>query len=290
MTAPLPIVLTAGPSEVSKRCGALLAEGKRVHVATVAARQGSTPGTPGQKLLLWRECDAWQAMGTVGGGAVEMAVLQQMLGAAEGKVRGATLQKFRLGAQLGMCCGGSMDVLMENMGPDAQALIVGAGHIGRQLVPLLLGLGFQVTWVAASGPKNEDAQFSSSQLNPDLSDEPGPLRPLADAAYDDPAVLASQGIVPERAALVVMTHDHQLDQEVVEWALGRGFAFVGGVGSRAKAVRTAARLEAKGFSAEQCNRVRMPVGVSIGARSPQEIAVAIAAELIAWRAGEKAPQ
>ena len=82
-----------------------------------------------------------------------------------------------------------------------------------------------------------------------------------------------------------MTHDHQLDQAVIEWALGHGFGFVGGVGSRAKAARTRARLEAKGVGEADIARVRMPLGVDIGARSPAEIGVAIAAELVAWRAG-----
>jgi len=82
----------------------------------------------------------------------------------------------------------------------------------------------------------------------------------------------------------VMTHDHQLDQKVVEWALAKGFGFVGGVGSRAKAARTRQRLEAKGVKEDDIARVRMPVGIDIGARSPAEIGVAIAGELIAFRA------
>jgi xanthine dehydrogenase accessory factor len=85
-----------------------------------------------------------------------------------------------------------------------------------------------------------------------------------------------------------MTHDHALDQRAIEWGLRSGFAFVGGVGSRAKAERTRARLQAKGFSDADIARVRMPVGADIGARSPEEIAVAIAAELVAFRRGPKA--
>jgi xanthine dehydrogenase accessory factor len=85
-----------------------------------------------------------------------------------------------------------------------------------------------------------------------------------------------------------MTHDHQLDQVVIEWALAAGFGFVGGVGSRAKAARTRARLEAKGVAAADIARVRMPVGVEIAARTPAEIGVAIAGELVAWRASHGA--
>jgi xanthine dehydrogenase accessory factor len=91
--------------------------------------------------------------------------------------------------------------------------------------------------------------------------------------------------IPKEAAVLVMTHDHALDQEAIEWALKRGFAFVGGVGSRAKAKRTQDRLEAKGFSEADRARVRMPLGLGIGARLPDEIAVSIAAEMVQWRRG-----
>jgi xanthine dehydrogenase accessory factor len=90
-------------------------------------------------------------------------------------------------------------------------------------------------------------------------------------------------VSPENGICLVMTHDHQLDQAALEWAVKRGFAFVGGVGSRAKAERTRQRLEAKGFPEADRQRIRMPLGVDIGARSPEEIAIAIAAELIGWR-------
>jgi xanthine dehydrogenase accessory factor len=84
-------------------------------------------------------------------------------------------------------------------------------------------------------------------------------------------------------ACLTMSHDHSIDQDVIEWAIRRGFAYVGGVGSRAKAERTRQRLENKGFSEHDRARVRMPVGLAIGARQPAEIAVSIAGELIAWR-------
>ena len=78
-------------------------------------------------------------------------------------------------------------------------------------------------------------------------------------------------------AVLVMTHDHQIDQAAIEWALGRGFAYVGGVGSRAKAQRTSRPARAQGRSARRtCARgARMPIGVDIGARLPDEIAVSI---------------
>jgi xanthine dehydrogenase accessory factor len=89
--------------------------------------------------------------------------------------------------------------------------------------------------------------------------------------------------MPLHGAVLVMTHNHALDQDVIEWAIGRGFAYVGGVGSRAKAQRTRDRLEMKGVREEDRARVRMPLGIDIGARLPDEIAIAITAEMVAWR-------
>src|SRR5262249_35751786 len=95
--------------------------------------------------------------------------------------------------------------------------------------------------------------------------------------------------VPVEAAVLVMTHDHALDQDAIEWALRRGFAFVGGIGSRAKAKRTQARLEAKGFSEADRARVRMPLGLGSGGRLPGESGVSIGAEMVQWRR-EQAPR
>jgi len=148
-------------------------------------------------------------------------------------------------------------------------VIVGAGHVGGALAPLLANLGFRVTLCDARD--EVAARFESSSGTFLQSD------------HDDPEVGRAAGD-PRRAAALVMTHDHQLDQAAIEWALRQRFAFVGGVGSLAKAHRTRARLEAKGFSADDVERMRMPLGMEIHARLPAEIAVAIAGELVKWRA------
>jgi xanthine dehydrogenase accessory factor len=182
------------------------------------------------------------------------------------------MDTFRLGPSLGMCCGGSVDILIEPLVPEAHALIVGAGHVGIFLAPLLASLGFVVTVCDSREEAADPARLPAGR----------PIR-LLHADPDDPEVLHGFPLARERCVALVMTHDHQLDQAAIEWALGRGFGFVGGVGSRAKATRTRQRLEAKSLPEAEIARVRMPVGADIGARSPAEISVAIAAELIAWR-------
>lgn len=259
--------------EVLRAAALAVERGERVVLASVVARRGSAPSTPGQKLVLRLD---GTALGTIGGGAIERSALATMAAVLRDGASEARVETFRLGPSLGMCCGGSVDVLIEPLGGAMAVVICGVGHVGLALAPLLASLGFRVTACDSREEAADPARFGAIAS--------GALLRVVLAEHDEPAVLEGVG-PPERAALLVMTHDHQLDQAAIEHGLARGFGFVGGVGSRAKAARTRARLEAKGVAAADIARVRMPLGVEIGARSPTEIAVAIAAELVAFRAG-----
>jgi xanthine dehydrogenase accessory factor len=230
-------------------------------MATVVERHGSAPGTPGQKLYL---AEDGTCVGTVGGGAIERATLEALQSMVLDPRAKHAVREFKLGAELGMCCGGRLAVMLEPIEGVVPCLVIGGGHVAMATAPLLAKVGFAVTIVDA-----RDAWFVEERTENVT---------CVNGEYDE---VAREFDV--RGVCLVMTHDHALDQRAVEWALGRGFAFVGGVGSRAKAERTQQRLEAKGVSEEQRARVRMPLGVEIGARSPDEIAVSIAAELVAWR-------
>lgn len=236
-------------------------------MATVLARHGSAPATPGQKLYCALD---GTCVGTVGGGAVEREVLAALAASLEALGAGKDAEAifatthFHLGQELGMCCGGGVEVVIEAIASLVPCLIVGGGHVATATAPLLARIGFAVTVV-----DERDAWGAEGRI-------PGVKCVAGD--YDDVG-----RDFPKSAAVLVMTHDHALDQRVIEWALKRGFAYVGGVGSRAKAKRTEARLEAKGFSREDRDRVRMPIGLHVGARLPEEIAVAIAAEMVSWR-------
>lgn len=250
----------AGVLEAAAACAARGVSGA---MATVLERHGSAPGTPGQKLYLGED---GTCLGTVGGGAIERSVLEALVGMARDRAAKHVVREVKLGAELGMCCGGRLVVLLEPIAALVPCLIVGGGHVATAVAPLLAKVGFAVTVVDARAGWAEEGRI------------PGVT--CVNGDFDE----AGAGIDP-RGACLVMTHDHVLDQQVVEWALRRGFAFVGGVGSRAKAERTRQRLEAKGFSEADRARVRMPLGVAIGARLPDEIAVSIAAEMVAWRKG-----
>lgn len=249
------------PSAVLAAAAKAIARGVSGAMATVLERHGSAPGTPGQKLYLAQD---GTCIGTVGGGAVEHEVLQALALLAKDPGAKHAVRTFKLGAELGMCCGGRLEVLLEPIAGLVPTLIVGGGHVATALAPILAKVGFSVTVV-----DERDAWAQEGRI-------PGVTCVAGD--FDD----VGKDIDPNGICLV-MTHDHQLDQRVIEWAIGRGFAFVGGVGSRAKAERTRQRLEAKGVAKDDRDRVRMPLGAQIGARTPDEIAIAIAAELIAWR-------
>lgn len=244
--------------------------GVRAVVATVLARHGSAPGTPGQKLYL---AEDGACAGTVGGGAVERAVLEALVAKLDPRAGAAAheTRTFALGPELGMCCGGRLEVLLEPLEALVPCVVIGGGHVANALAPLLPRLGFAVT--VADGREGWTFGAAASAEG---------VRVLA-VEHDD-----LDAEVDPRGVCLVMTHDHQLDQRAIEWALRRGFAYVGGVGSRAKAERTRKRLEAKGFSEDDRARVRMPIGVDIGARLPDEIAIAICAELVAWKRGRTA--
>jgi xanthine dehydrogenase accessory factor len=274
---PLPVPTTAAPDEVLREVLDRLDGGERAALATVVRRRGSAPSTPGQKLALF---DGGTAMGTVGGGVVEQRVLGVMAKALAAPRAEPQIETYELGPALGMCCGGTVEVMIEVIDPALCALVVGAGHVGKATAPLLASLGFRVTLCDSREAIASDSDGSGPV-------EPSPRLSFLHADHDDPEVLELLGSEPQRSAVLVMTHDHQLDHEVIEWALLQAFAFVGGVGSRSKAARTRQRLSVKKVPTQDLDRVRMPLGVDIGARTPDEIAVSIAGQLIAWRAGLK---
>lgn len=262
----LPVAAATSLATLLQHLADACAQGRAAAMATVTARRGSTPATPGQKLLL---LDDGRCLGTLGGGALERAVLEDLterLQRARGGEGAVATRSFALTQSLGMCCGGTVEVMMESFAAPWCVGVVGAGHVSAALAPVLATLGFTVNIA------DDREEFAAPERIPSARVHPGTFSLLRDH-------------VPPRGALLVMTHDHALDQDALEWALREGYAFVGGVGSRAKLLRCRARLEAKGFSPKDIERIRMPLGVPVGARTPEEIAVSIAAELVAWRRG-----
>lgn len=231
-------------------------------LVTVLGARGSTPRDSGTKMVVARDGFA----GTIGGGRLEFDALaraRSMLSRASG---GQSLENFPLSEKLGQCCGGSTSLLFECFVPDAPNLyLFGAGHVGRALAPILASLPLRVNWVDTRSDEFPDAL-------------PEGVASHSPATPADVVVAA-----PAKSYFVIMTHNHPLDYELMEAALRRGdAAYIGVIGSQSKWRRFRMRLAHRGYDDPSIETVRCPIGLpEVPGKRPAEIAVSVAAELIA---------
>jgi xanthine dehydrogenase accessory factor len=239
-------------------------QGRRMVLLTVVESRGFTPRKPGTHMLLGED---GMTVGTIGGGAIEHEALREAKALLESG-GGAKTVKKHLTQELGMCCGGEMVIYLETLATPPRLFVFGAGYVARPIAALASACGFAVTVVDA----RED--WASAERFPGMTVI---CRPPEDAARE----------LPLRADdyAIVVTHDHALDQRVVQELLRRPLQFLGMIGSLAKQRKFALRLRARGFGDEAIARLRTPLGLAIGAQTPEEIAVSVLAELVSARRG-----
>jgi xanthine dehydrogenase accessory factor len=158
--------------------------------------------------------------------------------------------------------------VVERLDPPALAVVCGAGHVGLALAPVLAGLGFRVVVV------DDREEFASAERFPDAEVV---VAPFAGA-------LAYVG-VDEHAYVVIVTRGHVHDMDVLEQALRARVGYVGLMASRSKRARMEAALREAGFGREAIGRIHSPIGLDIGAETPAELAISIAAEMVRVRSG-----
>jgi xanthine dehydrogenase accessory factor len=252
--------------EVADAMVELLAGGERGALATVIRAAGSTPQQAGARLLLFPD---GRTVGTVGGGAIEKDVIDALAQCiADGK---SQVLVRDLARDLGMCCGGRMEVFVEPVQGTQRLFVFGAGHVAKPTAAMARSLGFDVTVVDDRDELNTEERF------------PGCRRVLAEPAES----LAELGLT-ERDWILVVTHDHRLDEEALDACARAPHRYIGVIGSRRKIVRILQRIEQR-RGLPPLDRVYAPVGLDIGAVSPEEIAVSICAELVALRHNHAAP-
>ncbi len=251
--------------EVTEATMRLLEAGGRGALATVIRSSGSTPQEPGARMLLLPD---GTTVGTIGGGAIEHHVLEELRACLlDGRPRVLIEDLVR---DLGMCCGGRMELFVEPIEGRPRLVIFGAGHVGKATAALAHTLGFRVVVVDDREELNTEARF------------PGCARVLLEPAE------AADALAPtERDWLLVVTHDHRLDEEAVDVFARLPHAYLGVIGSRRKIYRVLARIAAR-RGLPDLSRTYAPVGLDLGAVSPEEIAVSVAAELVALRHGTPA--
>ncbi|MFO0566192.1 MAG: XdhC/CoxI family protein [Polyangiaceae bacterium] len=244
----------------------LLESGRRGALATVVRTSGSTPQAPGARLLLTAD-GTW--VGTVGGGAIERAVQERLLECR--REARPELVVYDLARDLGMCCGGSMAVFVEPVEARERLVIFGAGHVARPTAALAQSVGFGVTIVDDREELATAERFPGCEL---LLAEP---REAASRLQPTPADW-----------LLILTHDHRLDEEALDTFARLPHRYVGMIGSRRKVFRILQRIRQRG-PLPDLDHLYTPVGLDIGAVSPEELAVSIVAELVALRHG-RAPR
>lgn len=236
--------------------------GEPFALATVIAHGGSSPRKSGTKMLVRSD---GSSVGTVGGGRIEKETVEtarEVLAGGEPQ----TLE-FILTEEHGYACGGSMSVFVEPQGRRPLLVMFGAGHVGRAVTALAHGCGFSVIVV---------------DERPDCA-----LQSLLPGA--DEIICATVGDAFGRLRLdgescaVIATPGHLHDFDAVRGCLAGTAGFIGLLGSRRKRESLLKTLEEEGFDAAQRARVVTPVGLDIGAQTPEEIAVSIVGQLIAVR-------
>lgn len=231
-----------------------------IAIVTVTGCAGSTPCAVGAKMLVRL---GGEFFGTIGGGHLEELALAD----AQACMVAETSKMFRypLGAKAGQCCGGIVDTFVEVLGAAPRLYLFGVGHVGQALARILDGTAFQVHAIDARPEWIEHAALPLSVNRHACAwDE------FVDgAAWDD-----------ERTYAAIMTHRHDVDQDIVNVLVDKPTKYVGLIGSHTKWARIRERLSARGISDEKLARVKCPIGIDIGGKAPQEVAVSIAAELL----------
>ena len=246
-----------------------LDRGEPAALVTIVSTTGSTPQRVGAKMLVFGD---GRMVGTIGGGCYEND--------AFGKAREAILHRrpqlvhYELSddfaQETGLICGGQMDVYIEPIEPSPELFVVGAGHVGFHLANLAHEVGFRVHVV------DDREKFANRERFPHAAEV---------VSEDIPAWIA-RAALPSHAYVVIVTRGHTNDLEALRALAPRDLRYLGLIGSRAKVARIYDELLSSAMPADVLRQVHAPIGLDIGAVTPQEIAVSILAELIAVKHGK----
>ncbi|HXD74524.1 MAG TPA: XdhC/CoxI family protein [Vicinamibacterales bacterium] len=246
-----------------------LDRGEPAALVTIVSTTGSTPQRVGAKMLVFGD---GRIVGTIGGGCYENDAFWKAREAITN--RKPQLVHYELdddfAQETGLVCGGQMDVYIEPIEPSPELYIVGAGHVGFHLGRLAHEVGFRVHVV------DDREKFANRERFPDA----------VEIVVDDIPAWINRTALSAHAYAVVVTRGHTNDLEALRALAPRELRYLGLIGSRAKVARIYEQLEETGLSSDALKHVHAPIGLDIGAVTPQEIAVSILAELIAVKHGK----
>ncbi len=255
--------------EVFQALNEALDRGEEAALVTIVSATGSTPKRVGAKMLVFPD---GRTVGTIGGGCYENDAFWKARDAIQ--KRKPQLVKYDLNDDFaqenGLVCGGQMQVYIEPLESTPRLYVIGAGHVGHQLARLAHTVGFKTHVL------DDRQKFANRERFPEADE----------VIVDTIPEWLHRADLPASAYVVIVTRGHTHDLDALRALAARDLRYLGLIGSKAKVKRIYDVLLAEGMPLECLQRVNAPVGLDIGAVSPEEIAVSILAELIAVRRGK----
>jgi len=242
--------------------------GQKSALATIVDVRGSIPSYQSAKLLIRED---GSMVGTIGGGCVEAEVWNAAREVLE--TEKPRRLSFNLGQDAaydnGLICGGQLDVFVEPVMPVPYAFIFGAGHISKSLSKVATLAGFATVVV------DNRETFANRERFPEAAE-------VHAAEYEEvfPALAIHEG-----SYVIIVTRGHRDDMRILKLAIETPARYIAMIGSKRKVLNVIRELEKEGIPRSAFERMHAPMGLDIGAISPEEIAIAVAAEMIAVRRG-----
>lgn len=234
-------------------------KGAEAALCIVVSTRGSAPRNAGAKMLVYEN---GKIDGTIGGGNLEKKVIENARQVIRDKK--PKLFKHDLLHQHNMCCGGTVEIYIEPIMKKNKLYIFGAGHTGQALARYAPDFGYETVLIDDRKEYLEDC--TNAEVNKMNLPFPQALQLLP---FD------------EQTYIAILTYSHETDREILAFCLKKPHAYLGMIGSRRKVEVTKKRFVEAGIgSAEQLDKVDMPMGVHIKAETPYEIAISILAKLI----------
>ena len=255
--------------EVFAALAEALQRGEEVALVTIVKSTGSTPQRVGAKMLVYGD---GRTVGTIGGGCYENEAFWKAREAI--KERKPVTMKFELNddfaQETGLVCGGQMEVFVEPVEPSPELYVFGAGHVGYFVGKMAHEVAFKVHVI------DDREKFANT----------GRFGEGIDVVVDHIPTWLETHQLPPTAYAVVVTRGHTHDLDAMRALAKQPLRYLGLIGSKAKVKRIFDALIEEGTPAEQLKGIHAPIGLDIGAITPQEIAVSILAELIAVKHGK----
>ncbi len=233
-----------------------------IALVTVTKCLGSTPCVVSSRMIVTKKKEIF---GTIGGGKLEfLAIDEAIISLKENRIIELT---YTLGPEFEQCCGGKVELIIEPMNQSPELFLFGAGHIGVEICQLLKDTPFQVSLIDSRKDwlSNLDIDKSVNSCTVDIND----FKTFKDAV--------SWG---NNCYVLVLTHDHTIDFDIIAMALQNETKFLGLIGSKTKRVRFNNMLVNELSIKEGMANVVCPIGIDIGGNSPKEIAISIVAQLL----------